>query len=458
MGRSDRSSLHARSGASSNECPRSAEISALVRRLRSRDRSRADEARARLAILGAPAVEPLIEALEADDHRVRVRAMGVLALIQDRRGCAPLMAMLLDRDTRTREVAARCLGRFPAPEASCSLERLLATERQLAVRVAAVRSLLEHYRAGLESAVRRPVEILLDAREHPRVRGAALTLLPLLRRTDRRALLLKLRKDGSAEIRRCADELEAGAGSPPPRARRTLENLLDALRADDYEVWNDAVHALASMGAPAARRLLEEMERRAHDPEYCLRAGITLKALGRRHAELFAEALDRMHEPLPLQVLVEVAGAVGEKWLVYRLKGLIDRLAAEEASFPARDGFEPMRRVRAKAHLELARVGSRVAIEDLRKAIADPDRRVDLELIAALGLVGKREEIADLLRAYGREDRFTRERIRAAVRAIMKRERVRRNDTMFRLLGAGERRALEAIFGTRAARGSPNGR
>lgn len=451
MGRGRRSSLRTRSGATPNERPRSAEISSLVRRLGSRDRARVDGARARLAILGALAVDALIEALEADDNRVRIRAMELLALIRDGRGREPLMAMLLDRDTRIREAAARCLGRFPTPEASSSLGRLLATERQLAVRVAAVRALLEHYQAGLESAVCRPVEILLDAREHPRVRAAALALVPLLRPADRRGLLRKLRQDGSAEIRRRAGELEA-AGASPPRDRRTLETLLEALRSDDYEVWNGAVHALASLGAPAVRRLLEEIERRAHDPEYCLRAGMTLKALGPRQAGLLAEALDRMREPLPLQVIVEVIGALGEKSLVYRLKNLIDRLAAEELSSPARDGFDPLRRVRAKAHLELARAGSRVAIEDLRRSIADPDRRVDLELIAAVELVGKREEIADLLRAYGREDRFTRERIEAAVRAIMKRERIRRNDTMFRLLGAQERRAIEAIFGAGPSR------
>ncbi len=451
MGRGDRSSLHARSGATSGERPRSAEISALVRRLGSRDRTRVDGARARLAILGAVAVDALIEALEVDDNRVRIRAMELLALIRDGRGREPLMAMLLDRDTPTREAAARSLGRFPTPEASGALERLLATERQLGVRVAAVRSLLEHYQAGLEPSVRRPVEILLDAREHPRVRGAAFALVSLLRSADRRGLLRKLRTDGSADIRRRAGELEA-AGASPPKDRRTLEVLLEDLRSDDYEMWNGAVHALASLGVPAVRRLLEEIERRAHDPEYCLRAGMTLKALGPRQAGLLSEALDRMREPLPLQVLVEVVGALGEKSLVYRLKDLIDRLAAEERSSPARDGFDPLRRVRAKAHLELARAGSRVAIEDLRRMVADPDRRVDLELVAALELVGKREEIADLLRAYGREDRFGRERIEAAVRTIVKREKIRRNDTMFRLLGAEERRALEAIFGARPAR------
>jgi len=97
--------------------------------------------------------------------------------------------------------------------------------------------------------------------------------------------------------------------------------------------------------------------------------------LGPRRVRGLADALDVVDEPLPLQILVEVAGTIGEKSLIYRLKSVIERVAPRpEAGGTSR--FDTMQRVRAKAHLELARIGSRVAIADLQSILADADRRI----------------------------------------------------------------------------------
>jgi hypothetical protein len=188
------------------------------------------------------------------------------------------------------------------------------------------------------------------------------------------------------------------------------------------------------------------MQARAHDPEYCTRAGMALKAMGPRRGRAMADAVDQIEEPLPLQVLVEVIGALGEKSFIYRLKDLIDRLASRPGSPAEASGLDLMQRVRAKAHLELARIGSRVAIDNLRQALADPDRRIELEMLAAVELIGKRDEICILLRGYLREDEFVKERIARAIRSIMKRERIRRNNRLFQALGPEQRQALEAIL------------
>src|SRR5262245_24205321 len=108
---------------------RASELPELIRRLGSRKHSCVDAARARLAIIGPRGVEHLVEALESADTRIRARIMPLLALIQDPRGRAPLIAMLLDRSVRLREIAARCLGRFPAPESVAALNRVLDKER-----------------------------------------------------------------------------------------------------------------------------------------------------------------------------------------------------------------------------------------------------------------------------------------------------------------------------------------
>jgi hypothetical protein len=180
---------------------------------------------------------------------------------------------------------------------------------------------------------------------------------------------------------------------------------------------------------------------------------MALRALGPRRVRGLAEALDTVDEPLPLQVLVEVAGTIGEKSLIYRLKGVIERVAPRPDA-PGSSRFDTMQRVRAKAHLELARIGSRVAIQDLQSILADSERRLPLEALGAVELIGKKDEIPLLLRAYLREDPFTRGRIAGVVRTILKRERIRRNSVALRSLPAELRRALESIIARSTRRSS----
>ena len=398
----------------------------------------------------------LVEALEGDNNRVRSHAMPLLALIQDPRGREPLVAMLLDRDPRMREIAARCLARFSSLDAVAALERLLKREKVREVRVSAVHGLLELYEAGQDPAIRRVLEVLLDPKEDAKIRMASMALLPLLRPVERRGLLRRLRLDAIEEIARRAAEITEEDDAPAPRDRSRIEALVRELAAQDYEVWNDALHRLAAAGPTASEAIVAEMRRRAGDPEYCTRAGMALKALGPRRLRGLAEALDVVDEPLPLQVLVEVAGTLGDKPLIYRLKSVIERVAPRPES-AGTSRFDTMQRVRAKAHFELARIGSRVAIQDLQSILADPDRRLPLEALAAVERIGKKDEIPLLLRAYLHEDPFTRGRIAGVVRTILKRERIRRNSVALRALPAESRRVLEGIL-ARSARRTAHGK
>lgn len=430
---------------------RATEIPTLIRRLRSARPAQVDAARARLSIIGARAVEPLIDALEDDSPRIRHHAAALLALIQDPRARLPLMALLLDRDARSREIAAVALGRFPAADSRAALARALAKDKTPEVRIAAVRALLDHYRSGLESALQPVLDCLTDPGTETSLRLAATALLPLLKAAPRRGIVRRLLQDPTPEVARRAAEFRERPDPPPARRPAELEALARGIAADDYASWHGAIQQLAAAGPESAPIVVEEMRRRSHDPEFCARAGMALKALGTRHASAVGDALDTVVEPLPLQVLVEVAGALGDKPVVYRLKDLLDRIATRESESP-QGGFDPMQRVRAKAHLELARIGSRVAIQDLRSAIADPDRRIELENLSALESIGKKDEIPLLLRAWVREDRQVRERIAEVIRAIMKRERIRRNNGVFHSLSAESRRALAAILPHSASR------
>jgi HEAT repeat protein len=411
--------------------PRANEIPQLVRRLGSSDAARADAARARLAVLGARAVEDLILALEGRDRRIRERVMPLLALIGDARGRAPLIATLLDDEPAMRALAAECLARFPAPDVVLALERTLLRDAQESVRVAAVRALVEHCSAGRDDAMRRPLELLLDPTEGRSMRVAAFLLVRALPVAQQPGILARLGSDADDEIRRLARAFDSEP-SPKPCA-------IEDLASPDYARWNAAVRQLGRAGAAAVTPLVGEICRRPADPEFATRAGMALKALGRRHALPIADALDRVDDPLALHVLVDVIGAIGEPALVYRLKDVLDRI-----THTAADGT--MRRVRAKSHLELARIGSRVAIHDLRHVLGDPSRPLELELLAAVELVGTRDEIPVLLGAFLREEPFVAERIAYAVRTIMKRERIRRDDRTFQRLGPGVRDALDRIL------------
>ena len=176
----------------------------------------------------------------------------------------------------------------------------------------------------------------------------------------------------------------------------SLNDLLSNLAAPDYPTWNEALHQLSRQGIDAIQPIIEEMRRRANDPEFCTRVGMALKALGPRRGRPVAEALEWVDEPLPLQTLVEVIGSLNVNALTYRLKNLLERTSPGSE----RDGNGPdqLQRVRAKAHLELARIGSRVAILELRDDLRRKGYRVDLELLAALELIGQKDELLDLIR------------------------------------------------------------
>jgi HEAT repeat protein len=429
--------------------PRATEVPELVRRLGSRHPRQVDRARAKLSIMGSHSVDALVEALEGASDRIRAHAMQILALIQDPRGREPIVAMLLDREARMREIAARCVARFASPEAVAALERLVKREKTREVRIAAVHGLIELYDGGQEAAIRRVLEILDDPEEEPKIRLAALALVPLLKPSSRRSLKRRLKQDAVEEIARRAEEIAEDDDAPVVRDRARLEALVKELASPDYAVWSEAVHRLASGGAPASEAIVAEMRRRAGDPEYCVRAGMALKALGTRRVRKLGDLLDEIDEPLPLQVIVEVIGAVGEKALVYQLKNLIDRVAPRGSSASR---FDTMQRVRAKAHLELARIGSRVAIADLQAILADDGTRLPLEAFSAVELIGKKDEIPLLLRAYLREDPYMRRHIADVVRSILKRERIRRNSRTFSAIPTEARRALDGILARRRGR------
>jgi HEAT repeat protein len=69
-----------------------------------------EQAAGALALIGAPAVEPLIAVVKSDDWRVRANATWALGVIKDARTVGAVLESLKDGDWRVREKAAWGLG------------------------------------------------------------------------------------------------------------------------------------------------------------------------------------------------------------------------------------------------------------------------------------------------------------------------------------------------------------
>ncbi len=418
---------------------RANEIPELIRRLGDPRPVRVDAAKARLSVIGARAVEALIESLDGDADRARIHAVQLLALIQDPRGREPLKALLFDANPEVCAQAARAIARFPTADSVAAVERLLRRASSPDVRIAALEALIELYVAGQESALAPVLTVLLDPSEDTDLRHAATALLPRLPGSERRTLRRRLEKDPVPEI---ATADPVAHGTVPTDGEPDTPGLLADLASGDYGTWDRAVHLLAARGATVVEPLVAEMRRRSQDPEYGTRAGMVLKAMGPRRGRKVADLIEHVEEPLPLSILVEVIGSYGVHAMTYRLADVLESLAARRATPSGRKSADLLERVRAKAHLELARIGSRVAIQDLREALGNGHRRVEMEMIAAVERIGKRDELLDLMRAWRNEDAFMRNRIADAVRTVMRRERIRRNSVALRSLGEDHRATL----------------
>ena len=92
------------------------------------------------AEIGAPAVEPLIDAVKHERHSIRLRAAAALAWTGDARAVEPLMSALKDDDSEVRLIAALVLERIGDARAVEPLIDALKDEDK-SVRVAVVHAL-----------------------------------------------------------------------------------------------------------------------------------------------------------------------------------------------------------------------------------------------------------------------------------------------------------------------------
>ncbi|GEM_PF-1462805 len=426
-----------------------ARLRAWIEAISSGDAAEAEAAQEGLVSLGGRAVRPLLRCLERDDDRTRLRAIGLLGLLGDPRAAEPLAALLHDSSEKIRRSAATALGRIASPLVVPTLAALLRRETAPRVRLAATRALVRLVQAGHEEALPPALERLADRREEPRVRMAAMEAIPWapgeeLSR-EGRSLLERLARERRGPVPRKARRMLASA--PRPRLDPwVLERLLDDLGSRRLATWRQAVAQLRRAGSAVVEPLVQAMLDRPGDREYARRVVLVLRSLSSRQLGRLGPYLDLVRDPVHLAALVEVVEEAGSRALLARLAGFVGRLARLREEVPA-DEARALDRVRHRAHLALARAGSRLGIADLRRILEDTAQPLAPEIAEAIGLIGTRGDLPAMLRAYRRARGMTRLALRDAVLQVARRERVRRTGRFLDSLELAERRAAREILG-----------
>jgi HEAT repeat protein len=416
-----------------------------VQALGSTDMEVVETAEDALAARGVDALAPLEACLESDDERARLRAISLLSLVVDPTASRRLAALLHDRSPAIRRRAAAGLARTPTTGSVAALTRAIERDDDLVVRVTATRSLVRLLQTGHEEALRPALALISDTTEDARVRLVALEAIGWLgdgddERKSQQALLEKLSSDSNRRVALRAKRL---LGTPPqPRLEAwAIDRLLRDLSAPRLAIWRRAVGLLTRGGGAIVEPLGQAMLAHADDAEFLRRAVLVLKALSARQLNKIGPYLEVVQAPTVLIALIEVVAASGSRPLLARVAQLIERLARRD------DEQDAMIELRLHAHLALARSGSRLAADDLRRWLEDRKAPLPDRLGEAVALIGTRRELPALVRAYRRSRGVARLALREAMRSVARREKVRRTDRALALLEPNERIALLEIMG-----------
>lgn len=418
----------------------------LVTALASRKPEDVEAAKRALIAKEADAVPLLLRCLEVDGDTLRLRALSLLALLGDHRASGPVISLLRHSEPNVRSRAASALARIATPSGAAALSRLLGREPEKTVRLAAARTLVRLAQTGHDEAFRPLFEMVANPEEEARVRIAALDALPWALApgdgTPLRALLERLSRDPDPAVARKARRLSTIEG----RLRLEpwiLDRLLNDLASPKLAVWRRSVSRLGRGGAAIVEPLVETMLAKNGDREFARRAVLVLKCLSARQLARLGSYLDQVFDPVPLEALVDLAAQAGSRALLARLANLVHRLAEE----PDSQGPGPFAMIRQKIHLALARHGSRLAADDMRRLLEDRRIAVLPALSEAAALVGTGRELPALLRAYRRSGGVTRLALRDAVLAVCRREKIRRTDRALSLLDPPLLQAALEILG-----------
>ena len=300
-----------------------------------------------LARRGAPAIEPLLGALDSDDVEVRKAAATALGGIGDSRALPALIA-LLDDHAEVAVVAAGALARMGDPAA---LEPLLAQ--------------LDHQQA----AVRQAVVGALNSIGHPEMLER---VRPLLAHPSARV------REGAVKI---AGYLGCG---------ECLDDLLGMAERDEEPVRRAAIEQLIQFEDETARSVVA--------------AALLSGSEGVRAAA--ARALAHLSGEEALAPLLAACDDA-DPWVRYFAARSLGRQRAPRSvrtlvSLATRDPVPPVRIAAVEA---LASIGDPRGVEEVLALASDPDAEVACAALVAMGGAAGRESLDVLLAALQRGER-----------------------------------------------------
>lgn len=230
---------------------RSRQIQELVAALAAASAAERESAEARLRLLGARAVLPLVAALQASDPATRKGALHVLERLEDARARSAVLGAAADPDASVAHAAVVALARRTDADAVRAEERAL-RHADASVRREAARGLAAAFAAGSVEATESVLSLLEDREAEEGLRLIALEAVARLPDGERRGVLRRLGTLEGELARRVA----ALRGEAPPQVRLLAEIALevDAAPAGPESVprLHDALRRLAALPAGEA--------------------------------------------------------------------------------------------------------------------------------------------------------------------------------------------------------------
>jgi HEAT repeat protein len=364
-------------------------IQELLGRLESRSAAERESAIARLTLLGAPTLPHLRDFLSRAQPPGRLAALEVLEGLRDARGLDLALSLTKDADEEVARRAMEVAGAFADPRAANALRSVLSSRSSSRRRAAAV-GLQGLLRLGLVEAVEPLLGLVLDPGEDEALRLQALASLSSLDRRTLRPALQTLSQDRSPAL---------------VRAAAALTNRLARARSTEA-------------GAPAEADIPTLLARLASPDTSKVEVSATVEALVKGRSPALLALLGRRLEALSVE-----SGAPG----------------AEAAA-----------RAKARLHLALGALESRIALHDLRELLKARPLYAARDLLAAAELVGD-ASLVPALAALAADEPPLAPAAATAFAAIVTREKLRRTSRVVKGLGPAHRAALLTLWPTQGA-------
>jgi HEAT repeat protein len=368
-----------------------------LQRLDSTAAAERESAIARLTLLGPRTLPEVLRFVGGATRTGRLAALDLLERLAEARALPLVLALASDEDDEVARRAIEIAAGYPEPRTARALAAVLSAGSGVR-RQAAVLGLAHLHFQGLVEAVDPLLGVLLDAEEDEALRLGALESLSSL------------------------DE-------------RSLAPALRALTRDPSRALARAAMALAGR-LPAAK-----------DPEPQVKPPADVPTL---IARLTSPDLSSSEMKTVLDALVEQRSPAALSLLARRLEALTPEARGS--------GGEGLARSKARIHLALGALGSRIALHDLREMLKARPLYAARDLLAAAHPVGD-ASLVPALAAIAHDEPRLAGAAATAFKAIAEREKLRRTSRAIVGLRPAHRTALLALWASaRATSGASRAR